>query len=87
MPEYEPVGPSDQPGKYYVLASPPGKDRVGLYLYDIEKEQFGEPVIENPNYDLNSARVSRDGKTRHQPLLLRARAHLQLRRPARSNRT
>ena len=47
-PDYEPVGPSDQPGKYYVLASPPGKDRVGLYLYDIEKEQFGEPVIENP---------------------------------------
>jgi dipeptidyl aminopeptidase/acylaminoacyl peptidase len=61
-PDYDPVGPSDQPGKYYVLASPPGKDRVGLYLYDIEKEQFGEPVIENPTYDLESARVSRDGK-------------------------
>jgi len=60
--EYDPVGPSDQPGKYYVLASPPGKDRVGLYLYDIEKEQFGEPVIENPTYDLNYANVSRDGK-------------------------
>jgi len=60
-PEVDPVGPSDQPGKYYVLASPPGKDRVGLYLYDIEKEHFGEPVIENLNYDLSSARVSRDG--------------------------
>jgi len=62
-PDYDPVGPSDQPGKYYVLAVPPGKDRVGLYLYDIEKEQFGEPVIENPAYDLSSARISRDGKT------------------------
>jgi pimeloyl-ACP methyl ester carboxylesterase len=60
--DYDPVGPSDQPGKYYVLAIPPGKDRVGLYLYDVEKEQFGEPVIENPTYDLQSARVSRDGK-------------------------
>jgi dipeptidyl aminopeptidase/acylaminoacyl peptidase len=61
-PDYDPVGPSDQPGKYYVLAAPPGRDRVGLYLYDIEKEQFGEPVVENPTYDLSSARVSRDGK-------------------------
>jgi dipeptidyl aminopeptidase/acylaminoacyl peptidase len=62
-PDFDPVGPSDQPGKYYVLAVPPGKDRVGLYLYDVDKELFGEPVIENPNYDLSSARVSRDGKT------------------------
>jgi dipeptidyl aminopeptidase/acylaminoacyl peptidase len=61
-PDYDPVGPSDQPGKFYVLASPPGHDRVGLYLYDIEKELFGEPVVENPTYDLASARVSRDGK-------------------------
>ncbi|HEU4780645.1 MAG TPA: S9 family peptidase [Steroidobacteraceae bacterium] len=61
-PDFDPVGPSDQPGKHYVLASPPGKDRVGLYLYDIEKEQFGEPIIEHPNYDLSTARVSRDGK-------------------------
>jgi dipeptidyl aminopeptidase/acylaminoacyl peptidase len=56
------VGPSDQAGKYYVLARPPGKDRVGLYLYDLEKELFGEPLIENPTYDLISAQVSRDGK-------------------------
>ena len=61
-PEYEPVGPSDQAGRYYVLARPPGKDRVGLYLYDLEKEQFGEPLAENPTYDLASARISRDGK-------------------------
>jgi dipeptidyl aminopeptidase/acylaminoacyl peptidase len=60
--EYESVGPSDQPGKYYVLARPPGKDRVGLYLYDLEKELFGEPLVENPTYDLISAQVSRDGK-------------------------
>ena len=60
--EYESVGPSDQPGKYYVLARPPGKDRVGLYLYDLEKEPFRRALIEDPNYDLISAQVSRDGK-------------------------
>ena len=60
--EYSHVGPSDQPGKHYVLAHPPGRDRMGLYLYDLEREQFGEPVIENPTYDLISAEVSRDGK-------------------------
>jgi dipeptidyl aminopeptidase/acylaminoacyl peptidase len=61
-PEYEPIGPSDQPGKYYVLARPPGRDRVGLYLYDLEKEQFGDPIVENAKYDLASARIARDGK-------------------------
>jgi dipeptidyl aminopeptidase/acylaminoacyl peptidase len=61
-PEYDGVGPSDQPGKYYVLARPPGKDRVGLYLYDLEKEQFGEPIVEHASYDLSSARIARDGK-------------------------
>jgi dipeptidyl aminopeptidase/acylaminoacyl peptidase len=61
-PEYEAVGPSDQPGKFYVLARPPGRDRVGLYLYDLEKEQFGEPIVEHARYDLSSARVARDGK-------------------------
>lgn len=61
-PEYEAVGPSDQLGKYYVLARPPGRDRVGLYLYDFEKEQFGEPIVEHARYDLSSARVARDGK-------------------------
>ena len=61
-PEYEPVGASDQEGKYYVLARPPGHDRTGLYLYDLEHEQFGEPVIENAVYDIASVRISRDGK-------------------------
>ena len=60
-PDYESVGPSDQEGKFYVLARPPGHDRIGLYLYDLEKEDFGEPVVENPRFDLYSAAVSRDG--------------------------
>jgi pimeloyl-ACP methyl ester carboxylesterase len=61
-PDYESVGPSDQEGKYYVLARPPGHDRIGLYLYDLEKEQFGDPIIENARYDLESADSTRDGK-------------------------
>ena len=63
LPDYEAVGPSDRPGEYYVLARPPGKDRVGLYLYDLGNDQFGEPVIENPVYDLDAAQISRDGKS------------------------
>jgi dienelactone hydrolase len=60
-PEYDLVAPSDQAGKYYVLARA-DRERVGLYLYDVATGQFGAPVIENPEYDLSSARISRDGK-------------------------
>jgi pimeloyl-ACP methyl ester carboxylesterase len=61
-PEYDPLGPSDQPGKFYVLARPDGKDRRGIYLYDVAKESFGDALYEHPVYDLESARISRDGK-------------------------
>ena len=39
--------PPTDPNKFYVLARPPGKDRFGVYLYDLPKENFGEPLIEN----------------------------------------
>jgi len=60
--DYELLGPSDQPGRFYVLARPDGKDRRGIYLYDVQKESFGEPLYENPLYDLEAGRASRDGK-------------------------
>ena len=60
-PDYEPVGASNQPGKYYVLARPPGRERTGIYLYDLTQETFGEPLIEHPVYDIESARAARDG--------------------------
>jgi dipeptidyl aminopeptidase/acylaminoacyl peptidase len=59
--DYEGIGPSNDPGKFYVRARPPGKDRVGLYLYDLQKEDFGAPLVENPNYDIVSAKISADG--------------------------
>lgn len=59
--EYVALGPSDNPDKYYVLANPPGHDRAGIYLYDLKKEEFGEPVVEHPTYDLDAARISQDG--------------------------
>ena len=61
-PDYELLGPSDQPGRFYVLARPKGKDRRGIYLYDVAKESFGEVLYENPVYDLESGSISRDGK-------------------------
>jgi acetyl esterase/lipase len=65
--EYAALGPSDHPDKYYVLARPPDRDRTGVYLYDLRNEQFGEPVVEHPIFDLLSAAVAPDGSgvTRH----------------------
>jgi len=60
--EYEPLGPSDQPGKYYVLARPDNVQRRGVYLYDLEHEEFGAPLAENAEYDIDTAFISRDGK-------------------------
>jgi dienelactone hydrolase len=62
QPDYEPIGPTSEPGKYYVIARPPGRERTGVYLYDIGHATFGEPVAENPLYDIYSAQVARDGK-------------------------
>ncbi len=60
-PDYEPIGPSEQPNKYYVLARPEGRERTGVYLYDLTAEKFGEPLIEHPAYDIYSVQVARDG--------------------------
>ncbi|HET9865226.1 MAG TPA: S9 family peptidase [Steroidobacteraceae bacterium] len=60
--DYAPLGPSDQPGKFYVLARPEGAQRRGVYLYDFESESFGTPLAENPDFDIISAFVSREGK-------------------------
>jgi dipeptidyl aminopeptidase/acylaminoacyl peptidase len=59
--EFDVVGPSTDPTKFYVLARPEGRDRMGVYLYDLPKESFGEPVVENPDYDIVSARSLEDG--------------------------
>ncbi len=61
-PEYAFVGPSDQPGRHYVIARTPDHDRAGLYLYDIATGAFGTPLVEDPEFDLSSGRISRDGK-------------------------
>jgi len=60
--DYEPLGPSDHPRKYYVLARPEGAQRRGIYLYDLEQGKFGEPVAENPQFDMTAGFISRDGK-------------------------
>lgn len=62
QPDYEAVGPSETEGEYFVLARPEGRDRIGLYRYDITQGKFGALVYEHPTYDLDSAQISRDGK-------------------------
>jgi dipeptidyl aminopeptidase/acylaminoacyl peptidase len=61
-PDYALLGPSDQPGRFYVVARPEGKDRRGIYLYDVAKESFGEVLYEHPLYDLDSGTLSKDGR-------------------------
>ncbi len=63
--EYDPIGPSDQEGKFYVLARPEGAQRRAIYLYDLYNEKFGAPVAEHPLFDITSATISRDGKRVH----------------------
>jgi len=60
--EFSLVGPTTDPTRFYVLARPEGRDRMGVYEYDLPKESFGEPLIENPDYDIAYARSSDDGK-------------------------
>jgi dienelactone hydrolase len=64
--EFTPIGTSDRIGMHYVLARPEGAQRYGVYLFDLEKESFGEPLAQSPEYDVFTARVSRDGKSLHQ---------------------
>jgi dipeptidyl aminopeptidase/acylaminoacyl peptidase len=59
--DYAPVGPSSETRKYYVLARPAGHDRIGVYLYDLDSEEFGDPIVEHPTYDLLSADIASDG--------------------------
>lgn len=59
--DFENLGPSNDPNKFYVLARPEGRERIGVYLYDLQKEAFGEPLVENPEYDIQFARPSADG--------------------------
>jgi dipeptidyl aminopeptidase/acylaminoacyl peptidase len=61
QPDFVALGPSPDPNKYYVLARPAGHERVGVYLFDLPKEEFGAPLVENPDYDITSAAISRDG--------------------------
>ena len=61
QPEYDLIGPSTDPTKFYVLARPPGKDRIGIYLYDVPNEAFGEALYENPVHDIALAVSLTDG--------------------------
>ena len=48
QPEYDLIGPSTDPDKFYVLARPPGKDRIGIYLYDLPNESIRRGAVREP---------------------------------------
>jgi len=61
QPIFDLIGPSTDPGKFYVLARPPGKDRIGIYLFDLQNEAYGETLYENPVHDITFAAATTDG--------------------------
>ena len=61
QPELSQLAPSSDPNKFYVLSRPEGKERFGIYLYDMQKESFGDPLVENPEHDIVGGMVSSNG--------------------------
>lgn len=60
--DFDLLGVSEDPDKVFVLARPPGAQRYGVYLYDLPRESFGQPVIEHPQFDIYEATISDDGR-------------------------
>lgn len=60
--DYQPIGPSEDPGKFYVLARPDGRERTGIYLYDLTNMSFGQVFLERADFDIVDAQVARNGK-------------------------
>ena len=52
LPEFQPVADGPQPGSSYVLARPDGADRVAVYLYNLETNQFTQTVASDPHVDV-----------------------------------
>jgi dipeptidyl aminopeptidase/acylaminoacyl peptidase len=50
--EFWPQAASDQPGMVYVVARPDEAERAGVYLYDLENDELGEPVATHPRVDI-----------------------------------
>jgi hypothetical protein len=58
LPEFEPIAKGPAPGVNYVLASPDGADRTGVYLYDAHQGRFIETIASHPRVDIAGAFVN-----------------------------
>jgi dipeptidyl aminopeptidase/acylaminoacyl peptidase len=55
--EFMPVAPGPTLNLYYVLGRPPGADRIGVHLYDINTQQYTQEVFTHPTVDVDGAMV------------------------------
>lgn len=51
-PDFDPIAPGPQPGLYYVVGRPPGADRTGVYLYNLETQKYATEVFSHPRVDV-----------------------------------
>jgi len=55
--EFTPVAPGPTPNLYYVLGRPPGADRIGVHLYDVNTQQYTQEVFTHPTVDVDGAMI------------------------------
>lgn len=56
--EFEVVAPSEEVGKFYVIARPNNAERRGLYLYNLRTRSYERKIYENDKFDLAGAFVA-----------------------------
>lgn len=53
--DWEPAGPSDNPGEILVRARPEGTEFLGIYRYNLQTGEYVEPVAVRDDYDISIA--------------------------------
>ncbi|TNE56523.1 MAG: S9 family peptidase [Alphaproteobacteria bacterium] len=60
--EHWPLAFGQTPTTQYVRARVNGEDRFGIYLYDVEKDEYIRKVFDHPEFDVEEAVLSSQGK-------------------------
>ncbi|TNE41296.1 MAG: S9 family peptidase [Alphaproteobacteria bacterium] len=59
--EHWPLAFGQEPTTQYVRARVNGEDRFGIYLYDVEKDEYLRKVFDHPEFDIEGAVLSSQG--------------------------
>src|SRR5262249_43846645 len=58
--EFTPIAPGPSDNLYYVMGRPAGADRIGIHLYDLEKQQYVREVFTPAKVDVETGLVDSD---------------------------